>query len=198
MTIVGIGSQMRVGKDCAAQGLCRDLSFKRIGFADSLKDLAMIADPLAQSSSMAVNVNIGHGRLAWMVQGMGWETAKDSYPEVRSFLQKLGDGCRQVFGKDIFVRQVLDQIKPGDNVVIPDVRFPDEAEAIKAAGGLLIRIDRPGFGTRGSHLSETALEGYDGWDVVYKNDTTIHDLQTGIVAWVQSQLRNPDAVPAAR
>jgi hypothetical protein len=53
--------------------------------------------------------------------------------------------------------------RPGDenwktSVVIPDVRFKNEVDAIKTAGGKLIRITRPNAGLSGSagqHRSET-------------------------------------------
>lgn len=194
--LIGIGSNMRVGKDSAAQGLMRDLGFRRVGFADALKDVAMKADPMVIPQQMAVNVGIGHGRLAWVVKGSGWEDAKNKFPEVRTFLQRLGLAIRETLGEDIWVRHVLEGVKPGENVVIPDVRFENEAEAIKDAGGLLIRINRPGYG-KGSHVSETALEDFQDWDLVWDNDSSIHDMQTGIVAWVRGQMKAAPSASAA-
>ena len=41
-----------------------------------------------------------------------------------------------------------------------DVRFPNEAEAITSAGGILVRVVRPGHETADAHPSETAMDGY--------------------------------------
>lgn len=67
--------------------------------------------------------------------------------------------------------------------IIPDVRFPNEFEAIKSRGGLLIRIERdydkndPKF----SHASETALDDYFmKFDYVPYNRGTIEDLVIAI------------------
>ena len=42
---------------------------------------------------------------------------------------------------------------PGGNVVVDDCRFPNEADAIRALGGVIVRIARPGYGA-GGHPSE--------------------------------------------
>lgn len=187
--IVGIGHVARAGKDTAANALMRDLNFIRIGFADQLKELAMVADPLITSAVRTINTNIGHGHLAWTVQGLGgWEAAKDTYPEVRKFLQRLGDGGRKVFGENFWVDQALNAAHAHDgHVVIPDVRYENEADAIRAAGGVVIKIDRPGYVAQG-HVSETALAGWDGWDEVFMNSGSVQDLQVDVVSWVKNRL----------
>lgn len=177
--IIGLGHVARVGKDTAAEGLVRELGFTRLGFADPLKELALAADPLITSSTRTVNVQAGHGRLAWTVAGMGWENAKNTYTEVRRFLQNLGLGARTVFGEDFWVEQTLRKAERHQRVVIPDVRFTNEADAIKAAGGIVIRIDRPGHVAAG-HVSETELVDYD-FDHVMANDGTALDLQVAVL-----------------
>lgn len=187
--IVGIGHAARVGKDTAAEALCRDLGFVRRGFADQLKAVAFECDPLVTPAVRTINTNIGHGRLAWVVQSLGgWEQAKDLYPEVRLFLQNLGAGCRNVFGDDFWVDQLMMWVKSTGptKVVIPDVRYRNEAERIRADGGILIRINRPGFEPRG-HVSETDLSGFD-WDEEFDNNRGIVDLQATVVAYVRSRL----------
>lgn len=188
--VIGIGHVARVGKDTAADALCRDLGFVRRALADPLKELAMRTDPLVTSTTRTQNTNIGHGRLAWVVQGMGWEGAKDSYVEVRRFLQNLGVAARDTFGPTFWVDQLVSWIERSghDRIVVPDVRFPNEAEAIREAGGLLVRIDRPGVRGDG-HVSETALRDWDGWDHVFVNDRYPIDLQTDIVNWVRDVLQ---------
>jgi hypothetical protein len=51
------------------------------------------------------------------------------------------------------------------NWIITDCRFPNEAQAIKDKGGIIIRIDRPGIKPVNAHPSETAL---DNWDFDHK------------------------------
>lgn len=61
--------------------------------------------------------------------------------------------------------------------IITDVKFPNEAKAIKdRANSLLIRVERPNFVSENNHESETALDNYEGFDKVIINDGNIEDL----------------------
>jgi hypothetical protein len=62
-----------------------------------------------------------------------------------------------------------------DVLVIPDVRFPNEAEAIKTAGGKIVKVVRPGYGPRNT-VADRALIGYDGWDYVIGESGEMDDL----------------------
>lgn len=75
------------------------------------------------------------------------------------------------------------------NWVITDVRFPNEAQAIKDKGGILIRLNR-GLGDTGNHASETALDNYDGFDVVIANNGTIDDLIKKLVKVLDRHAKN--------
>lgn len=190
--IVGLGFNKEVGKDTAATALCRELGFKRIGFADALKDLAFKVDPLITSSTARVNVGVGHGRLAWTVQGLGWDDAKRTYPEVRQFLQRLGHGARETFGEefwtDIVKTQALSRQTAGLHTVISDVRYRNEADLVKEWGGMAIKIVRPGKGFGDSHITENDLVDYDGWDLVIENNGSIVELEQQVVQAVRDRM----------
>lgn len=62
--------------------------------------------------------------------------------------------------------------------VVTDVRFPNEAEAIKQRGGKLVRIERPGAGV--DHISDTALDDYGDWDFIINNDSNLREYETKI------------------
>lgn len=68
------------------------------------------------------------------------------------------------------------------NWIITDVRFPNEAKAVKDAGGILIRVNRPNAKSGDSHPSETALDDYDGWDYVIENDGDLEQLKVKVTA----------------
>lgn len=55
--------------------------------------------------------------------------------------------ARRAVDPDVWVNLLLEEIKPrlarGENVIVTDVRFPNEAELLHAAGGILIKIERP-------------------------------------------------------
>ena len=54
---------------------------------------------------------------------------------------------------------------PFPNWIITDVRFYNEAEAVKDKKGIIIRVDRPGFKPINTHASENSL---DDWNFDYK------------------------------
>jgi len=60
------------------------------------------------------------------------------------------------------------------NWIITDCRFPNEAQAIKERGGILIRIERPGL-AESNHLSETSLDSAT-FDFIIDNDKDIEHL----------------------
>ena len=78
-------------------------------------------------------------------------------------------------------------------VIIPDCRFPNEIEQIKAAGGILIRIVRPGAGLKdafGLHASEREMADIPDSDfsVVLQNSGTLDDLQQSVDILVRDLL----------
>ena len=60
-------------------------------------------------------------------------------------------------------------------VVIPDVRFPNEADAIKELGGIIWRINRHGLNGINEHRSEHAMDSYMVDHVIY-NDGSLDEL----------------------
>lgn len=195
--IVGLGHVAQTGKDTAAQALCRDLGFRRIGFADKLKDLAFEADPMILANQMT-NVGVGSGHLRKLVASVGgWDQAKTRFPEVRRFLQNLGAGGRAVFGEDFWIEQALKGVDPSDNVVIADVRYPNEFDLVKSLGGRMVKVTRPGHDPYG-HPSETSLTGFE-FDAVIDNHGSLVELETQIVelvrGWLTPKPIPPDAKP---
>ena len=66
------------------------------------------------------------------------------------------------------------------NWIITDVRFPNEADAIKALGGKLIRLTRTTnvLEEIAMHPSETALDNYNKFDFIIENKGTEEELYT--------------------
>lgn len=63
--------------------------------------------------------------------------------------------------------------------IITDVRFPNEAKAIKDRNGILIRVER--FNEKQStHLSEIALDKYTDFNYVIDNNGSISDLMQSV------------------
>ena len=118
-------------------------------------------------------------------------------PTPRLLLQLMGTECgRQILHPSIWENALFADYKPTGgysngphypNWIITDVRFPNEAEAVKKRGGKLIRVNRweelrfkdykkydPPAITK--HASETALDNYTDWDYTISNNLTLNDL----------------------
>ena len=123
-------------------------------------------------------------RVKTVVDAYGWDKAKVEFPELRSLLQTLGVGARTVFNDQFWVAQGLAGLSAGDKIVITDVRFPNEADAIKALGGQIWRVRRLGIKAVNGHVSETAMDGYKV-DQIFINNGSVDDL----MALLQARMR---------
>ena len=94
---------------------------------------------------------------------------------VRELLQEVGQGLRDAIDPDVWVKALFANTEDWANIIIADVRYPNELEAIKERGGVLIRIDRNGAGA-GNHSSETALDDYNDWDFHIGNNGSMEEL----------------------
>jgi hypothetical protein len=97
----------------------------------------------------------------------------------RHAMQTLGtEWGRNCMGEDFWVNTAMSCVDSlldrGHNVVMDDVRFWNEAQAIKDRGGLLVHIARPGAKVIASHASEGGLYGwpFDVWLVNDKSSAT--------------------------
>lgn len=165
--LLGLVGKKRSGKDSIASVLVEHFGFTRVAFADKLKAIAYDLNP--EISRSFINHTY---RLAELVDRAGWEEAKDTL-EVRRILQALGVAVRDHLGEDQWVAATRAEIQSlreaGTPVVVTDVRFPNELEATRNAGGMTWRVVRPGMESVDQHVSETALDGVSTDYVIYNN-----------------------------
>lgn len=165
--IIGLSGYARSGKDTVAAFLP---DHQRRAFADILREGLLRLNP-----SIATNINVQSA-----VEDYGWEKSKDLFPEIRRLLQVLGtDVGRQLIDDDVWVKAATKDIHQDQSIVFTDVRFPNEAEAIRALGGQIWRIERPGIKPVNLHPSETAMDGWD-FDAYLDNSGTLEDLQAQV------------------
>lgn len=171
--LIGIAGRKRSGKDTLADYLVDLYGYRKRAFAEPLKAMALAIDPVV-SAVVDEHSDIELDRLSRIVGWVGWDRAKEEYPEVRRFLQRLGtEGVRGTFGPNAWVDLALTP-PPVALTVFTDCRFPSEVEGIIQAGGQVIRVRRPATETGDAHASETALDDMDLPTVL--NDSTIPEL----------------------
>lgn len=91
--------------------------------------------------------------------------------EFRHAMQTLGtEWGREKIGKEFWINAWTHKIQSLDRVTISDVRFPDEVDAIRDKGGIIIRVRRPSFINLDMHESEANMEKLK-FDYEVVNDT---------------------------
>ena len=149
--LIGFTGRPGSGKNAAADHLVAHHDFRQVAFADAIRQALLTLDPWVDTFY----------RLREVVRAWGWETAKRNSPECRRLLQVFGTEVgRDMFGTEVWVDQVfkkIDAFPQGQRVVITDVRFPNEADALWARGGVLVRLQRDASHHQGvlDHRSET-------------------------------------------
>ncbi|MEU3285588.1 hypothetical protein [Streptomyces longwoodensis] len=172
---IGIIGRANVGKDTAGEWFVEQRGYRRVAFADPLKEAALRLDPYV--SGEIERTEYGAEQLSDIVRLHGWEAAKDRYPEVRRILQELGASIRAI-DEDFWLRLALAKTREANDagvpVVITDVRYRNEAASLVRAGFHLLHIDRPGV-PQLDHESERSLGPEDARYLV-RNDGTKDDL----------------------
>ncbi len=185
---IGLGHYKRTGKDTFANFLLKELkqykvTAKKVSFAWKLKQIchelygwAGLREP--EFYDTAEGERLREVKLERL--------ASPEHPEglsPRDVWIMMGTNAVR---EQVYQRTWLDYVLNTDFgvkvVIIPDTRFPNEAEGIKSRGGLLIKVVRPGFGpderpgTPDELNPDKALLNYDGWDYVLGASGDIRDL----------------------
>lgn len=161
--IIGLVGYAQTGKDEAAQTLA-PLGWSRISFADGVREALYALDPeVNYYNEIGLDCTTSVRRL---VDQRGWEEAK-RFPHVRELLQRMGtEAGRDIHGPDCWVDRAMRHVGPDGRHIFTDVRFPNEAAAIRACGGVLVRVTRSGVGPVNGHVSDQGvaeIECDDEW-----------------------------------
>lgn len=171
--MIGISGWARSGKDTVGTHLIEQHGFERASFADPMREALKRLNPLI---SMEKDGTWTLTELSAALEHSSWEELKDKSRNIRPYLQRFGTEVgRQMFGENFWVDYAIDKMPDGAKIVLTDVRFKNEANAVKALGGKVWRITRPGVQAANDHISEHDLDDYE-FDHVISNDKGILDL----------------------
>lgn len=139
--IIGFVGFIGSGKDTAADYLVNFHGFRRDSFAATLKDA--VADIFGWDRTL-IEGRTTESRKWRECQDEWWSERLGMPITPRWILQQWGtEVCRQGFHDDIWIASLENKMrKTRDNMVITDVRFPNEIKAIKDSGGKVFRIKR--------------------------------------------------------
>jgi hypothetical protein len=165
--IIGLTGYAQAGKDEFAKSLALRSRTRTMAFSDALHDMAMILNPI-----------LSDGDTAWytyqdVIRKEGYTQAKN-HSGVREYLQILGtDACRKVLGDDVWLRvaerKFIANEEDGVHTAITGVRYANEAQLVKAYGGIMVRIVRDGYGPVNQHTSDVSVADIAVDRVVFNN-----------------------------
>lgn len=143
--LIGLAGLKQSGKSTAGDYLASKYKFDNTSFAAPMRRFAM--DVLYMNE---VQLELGKERPVAFL---------DNKITPRKFLQLLGtEWGREMIHPDLWVRACLMRVRLEHNTVISDVRFCNEAHAIRAMGGKIVQIVRTNQTPTGDgHASEQGI-----------------------------------------
>lgn len=205
-TLIGISGKMRSGKNTIGEYLAKlygwsGRSTKLVSFAGPLKEacksdysrlqeymnefvfkfrekIKMLGLP--PTYHMLVEKNLEGSLRELEINDENWYENKT--PITRILIQDYGTKIfRERVGSNYWTSKFIEEVNNSveDVIICTDVRFINEAEAIKNSGlnNILIRVNKNLPITALSNAaSETDLDNYTSWDVVFDNNSSVEDL----------------------
>lgn len=204
--IIGFSGLARVGKDTAADYLVSDYGFVKVALADPIKRIARDVYNFSYEQLWGDLKDIEDERYPRPIQGLtptngvgfltprhaleilGTEAVRHCYENtwvdltIRTSRKLLNDkrtDYTPTSGISTDYRYPLNGYK---GVIIPDVRFKNEIDAIHNTGGRVYRIKKAGTKSPTQHISQTGqlLLGDEQFDGVLENESDIHSLYSKV------------------
>lgn len=203
ISLVGLYGNSRSGKDSVAEILVNDFGYQQRAMAGRIREILLDLDPQVKCD----NGDIMCLKELFEQSKQDWNVVKAASKETTDLMIRLGQSCRDVLGKGVWLDSVMPgpcsckkvklnngDIVPGEctcaKIVISDVRQVNEYRAIKERGGVIWKITRP---------ASSEKRGMDGlldhldFDAHLHNRGSLVDLR-GMVQGTLVSLSNTQAV----
>jgi hypothetical protein len=185
--LVGLGGRMGAGKDTAAGVLCREFGFVRLGFADALKAEVRTLYPRTLRAMARLHYGVTEWSSHTAAEAVVAQLLVDKPPVIRAWLQEHGTEVRREEAPDYWINRLhraLDRLDDQARVVVPDVRFPNEAEYLHHRGACLALVMRGEAFDPDAHPSESHGDAI-AWDAVWLNDDTREGFEARVRDWAK-------------
>lgn len=162
--IIGISGKIGSGKTTLQRALMEKYpQFERRSFAENVR----------RNVSLLTGIDIQNMRTSeqknTIVQGYN--------KTLGQLLQDVGEGLREKVHKDVWVESLFSTFDESSFWIIDDLRYENEIQKIKSLGGVCIRLNGDPMEVRKNstrnldHSSETALDEYTEFDMVFDTNT---------------------------
>ena len=138
--LIGICGNAGAGKDCVASFLIKEKGYLKTSFASPLKDA--VAAIFNWDRELLEGIT-DSSRKFRETKDEYWSNVFGVHITPRYILQFFGtEVCRNNLHKDIWIKSLINKLSnSSEKIVISDVRFINEASAIKEMGGYILFID---------------------------------------------------------
>ena len=176
--LIGILGRKRSGKDTLGSYMIEKYGYERYAFADPIKEILKTMFDLSESQ---LNENKEDIDERWgvsprtILQTFGTEICRN---DITKYIQNL-----KLDNETLWIKlfRIFYEKNKDKDIVVTDVRFLDELNAIKSLGGRIVKINRDNLDYDG-HSSEKDIDNYNP-DLIYyniDNNYTFDDLYSQI------------------
>lgn len=139
--IIGISGFANSGKGTVADILVNNYHFQKFSFADAVKDATMVIFGWPRN---LLEGNTEESRIFRETPDEYWSRKFNKPFTPRLAMQIMGtEACRNSYHPDIWIHVLEKRIRHfGGNIVIADVRFPNEMKFIRDQNGMCVRVKR--------------------------------------------------------
>lgn len=185
MRIVGLAGLAGCGKDTVARFLCETQCFVQIALADPLRDglksmFGLTDDVFEQRDLKEQRISWIGRSPRWLMQTIGTEWGREMVnPNV----------WLNVAARRINAIKAIAEHQHVAGIVVSDIRFENEADWLRAQGGVVWHVRRPGSGLvgfDGHHASEKTIPRHEN-DRVIDNEATIDELHERVAEIVENE-----------
>jgi hypothetical protein len=178
--LIGLYSPHAQSGKSTAAGILQDHGYQTIKFAGPLKAMAL---------TLLHTIGIDTDEALRRIEGDLKELPVPGLDvTARKLMQTLGtEWGRNAVDNDLWVKVAMEKFDrlhaQGWHVVIDDLRFLNEYQKIRSAGGLLVRINRPSSEPASASPYEGLLSDCE-FDIVIENTGSLEDFRAQIEALV--------------
>lgn len=176
LKLIGLYGLSRSGKDSVASILVKDFGFEQRAMAAGIREILIGLNPIIKDN----------GGVVWELLDLidqchgDWDLIKARSSESTDYMIRLGQTCRDVLGETVWLNRVLPDGPIEQSICISDIRQPNEYYAVKARGGQIWKVSRPGTEKRGMDGLLDNLE----FDAHIMNRGSLVDLRGAVQATI--------------
>ena len=168
--LIGILGKKKSGKDTTGNYLIENYKFKRYAFADPIKKITEILFDFSEEQ-------LNGDKRKDAVDFRWYITPREAFQKIgtefgQDIIYSLFPRLKKRLGNEIIWVKLFKQWYEKNNksnIVITDVRFPHEIEAIKSLGGIIVKIERDNV-PLDKHISEQYIDNISEKDIYSKLD----------------------------